>query len=75
MVVQAVIIVVDHLVMEAQAGQTPANRTVITRPQTAGVAVRRIISDKAVVRLVHPVVVPEEPEDGPLLVAVIKSVN
>ncbi|MDK9957136.1 hypothetical protein [Enterobacter hormaechei] len=31
----------------------------MTRPQTAGAAVRRIISDKAVVRLVQAVDAPE----------------
>ncbi|RTQ03145.1 MULTISPECIES: hypothetical protein [Enterobacter] len=40
-------------------GGNSANRTVITRLQIAGVAVRRIISDKAVVRLVEAVDAPE----------------
>ncbi|KKY77131.1 hypothetical protein A3N57_17510 [Enterobacter cloacae subsp. dissolvens] len=59
MVVQAAVIVVAHPVLQAQRGETPANRTVITRLQIAGVAVRRIISDKAVVRLVEAVDAPE----------------
>ena len=70
MALLAVVIVVAHPVLLVIMGEVQTNSTVITRPQTAGVAVRRIISNKAVVRLVHPVAVPEEPEDGPLLMAV-----
>ena len=65
MALLAAVIVVAHPVLLVIMGEAQINSTVITRPQTAGVAARRIISDKAVVRLVHPVVVPEEPEDGP----------